>query len=172
MMHLIDELRPHWSQHSSSTISTSASCQDSQPRRLKVLDLCSGTGCIGLTLAHHFPRGVDVLAIDLQPHAVRLGDENRHRMNRPSLSDSSRSHASPARQSSPPTAMKWWQGATQIDRRWDSSSNGEVSALSSVLPNWQHSSNRLISDQSSTVTFAQADIMSDVMLDIGSVDLV
>jgi release factor glutamine methyltransferase len=57
-------------------------------RRKKVLDLCSGTGCIALSLAHHFPRGVDVLAVDISPQAVSLAERNRRRIlpHLPSLS--------------------------------------------------------------------------------------
>lgn len=44
----------------------------SQPR---VLDLCTGTGCIGLAMAHHLP-GVRVTLADLSEPALRLAKEN------------------------------------------------------------------------------------------------
>jgi hypothetical protein len=51
-------------------------------------------------------------------------------------------------------------------------SHCDVPSLTSVLPLWQSSSAQLSSDQPSTVTFAQADIMTDTMFEIGPVDLV
>jgi methylase of polypeptide subunit release factors len=48
---------------------------------LKVLDLCSGTGCIPLLLygllAPKFP-GIEVLGVDISNSAIRLANENLH----------------------------------------------------------------------------------------------
>ncbi|KAH9858753.1 S-adenosyl-L-methionine-dependent methyltransferase [Lenzites betulinus] len=50
----------------------------SAPRRpLKVLDLCTGTGCIPLLLCHALPRGwAHATGVDISEHAVRLAREN------------------------------------------------------------------------------------------------
>lgn len=42
---------------------------------LKILDLCSGSGCIALALAHALPNA-HVTAIDNAPHALTLGAHN------------------------------------------------------------------------------------------------
>jgi len=45
--------------------------------RLKVLDLCTGTGCIPLLLCHLLPSGsIDALAIDISEDACQLAQEN------------------------------------------------------------------------------------------------
>jgi release factor-specific protein-(glutamine-N5) methyltransferase len=46
---------------------------DSRPAR--VLDLCTGTGCIALSLLHEHP-GVLVVAADIDPIAIGLAEEN------------------------------------------------------------------------------------------------
>ncbi|KKY39484.1 putative family methyltransferase [Diaporthe ampelina] len=47
---------------------------------LRVLDLCTGTGCIALLLysllSHPVPGGLHVLGVDISAHAVRLSREN------------------------------------------------------------------------------------------------
>jgi release factor glutamine methyltransferase len=44
---------------------------------MRVLDLCTGTGCIPLLLAKLWPRGtVDALGVDVSADAVRLAREN------------------------------------------------------------------------------------------------
>jgi len=43
-------------------------------RRLSVLDLCTGSGCIALSLIHE--AGVDVTATDLSPEALAIAREN------------------------------------------------------------------------------------------------
>lgn len=45
----------------------------------RVLDLCTGTGCVALSIAHSAP-GAHVQAVDLQPHAVQLANENATRL--------------------------------------------------------------------------------------------
>ena len=56
------------------------------PPTLRVLDLCSGTGCISLLFAHSFPyretdvQSVEVYAVDISPTAIRLAQENRTRI--------------------------------------------------------------------------------------------
>ncbi|HVW99014.1 MAG TPA: peptide chain release factor N(5)-glutamine methyltransferase, partial [Candidatus Babeliaceae bacterium] len=47
---------------------------------LKVLDLCTGSGCIGLAIAHHFPASF-VDAIDISEQALTLCKENARRNN-------------------------------------------------------------------------------------------
>ncbi len=46
-----------------------------QGRPLKVVDLCTGSGCIGLTIAHHFPDAQVWLA-DISVEALTLAGEN------------------------------------------------------------------------------------------------
>ncbi|TFK25171.1 S-adenosyl-L-methionine-dependent methyltransferase [Coprinopsis marcescibilis] len=46
-------------------------------RRLKLLDLGTGTGCLPLLLAHTVPQGkLDTHAVDISQHALRLANEN------------------------------------------------------------------------------------------------
>jgi release factor glutamine methyltransferase len=47
---------------------------------LRILDLCTGTGCIGLALAHHLP-GSTVTGIDINPEAIALSQENKKALN-------------------------------------------------------------------------------------------
>ncbi|MCA9244998.1 MAG: peptide chain release factor N(5)-glutamine methyltransferase, partial [Phycisphaerales bacterium] len=52
-----------------------------QPRsQARVLDLCTGTGCIAVTIAHH-ARTADVTAVDLNPLAVETASANGQRHN-------------------------------------------------------------------------------------------
>jgi len=43
---------------------------------LKILDLCTGSGCIALALAHTFPNA-QVVGIDIDPQAIALAQENK-----------------------------------------------------------------------------------------------
>lgn len=45
-------------------------------RRIRILDLCTGTGCIGLALARHVPE-LCVVGVDINPEAVALAYENK-----------------------------------------------------------------------------------------------
>lgn len=47
-----------------------------QDKQLKILDLCCGSGCIGLTLAHHFPN-FKIIQSDIAPHAIALSQKNK-----------------------------------------------------------------------------------------------
>ncbi len=42
-----------------------------------VLDLCTGTGCIGLAIAKHF-SGTTIIGVDLKQEAIVLANENKH----------------------------------------------------------------------------------------------
>lgn len=46
---------------------------------LKIADVCTGTGCIGLALAHELPNA-KVTAIDISPDALELAKENAGRL--------------------------------------------------------------------------------------------
>lgn len=43
---------------------------------LRILDLCTGTGCIALALAHHLPNSM-VTGIDINQEAIALAQENQ-----------------------------------------------------------------------------------------------
>jgi release factor glutamine methyltransferase len=47
-------------------------------RPLRMLDLCTGSGCVAVTLAHELP-GSDITAVDIAPEAVALAQENAAR---------------------------------------------------------------------------------------------
>lgn len=47
-----------------------------QAQKFNLLDLCSGTGCIALSIAHAFP-GADVTALDINPQACTLIELNK-----------------------------------------------------------------------------------------------
>jgi release factor glutamine methyltransferase len=49
------------------------------------LDLCTGSGCIGLALAKHFPHAT-VLGIDLNPEAIELANINKSANNLTNIS--------------------------------------------------------------------------------------
>ncbi len=46
-------------------------------KNFNLLDLCSGTGCIALSIAHAFPAA-DVTALDINPQACELITENKN----------------------------------------------------------------------------------------------
>jgi release factor glutamine methyltransferase len=48
-----------------------------QIKNITVLDLCCGSGCIGLALAKAFPEST-VLGIDINPQAIKLSIENKN----------------------------------------------------------------------------------------------
>ena len=56
--------------------------QSSASRKLRILDLCTGSGCIALALAHHCSHA-HVDAVDINPRAVRLGRLNARRLGIP-----------------------------------------------------------------------------------------
>ena len=43
-----------------------------EDQKLTILDLCSGSGCIGLSIAHAYPKS-HVYAADISPQAISLG---------------------------------------------------------------------------------------------------
>lgn len=45
-----------------------------------VMDLCTGSGCIGLAIAHYFPA-VTMDLVDISPPAIALAQINRHELN-------------------------------------------------------------------------------------------
>ena len=45
----------------------------------KIIDVCTGTGCIGLVLAHELPDA-EVIAVDISPEALALAKENSERL--------------------------------------------------------------------------------------------
>ncbi len=50
-------------------------------RRVRILDLCTGTGCVAVALAHSLPSAT-VTAVDIHPVAIEIASENavRHRV--------------------------------------------------------------------------------------------
>ncbi|KAI4730883.1 S-adenosyl-L-methionine-dependent methyltransferase [Aureobasidium sp. EXF-10728] len=57
------------------------------PRHLKILDLCTGTGCIPLLAYHEFttkhgrnPNNLEILGVDVSRQALRLANKNLHRL--------------------------------------------------------------------------------------------
>jgi len=47
--------------------------------KLEIADVCTGTGCIGLALAHELPNA-QITAIDISPAALALAKENAERL--------------------------------------------------------------------------------------------
>lgn len=43
---------------------------------VRVLDLCTGSGCVAIAIAKHAPQGTTVHAVDINPEAVHLAREN------------------------------------------------------------------------------------------------
>ena len=62
--------------------------KDTVKGRMRVLDLCSGSGCVALALAHQV-AGLDVLGLDISTAAVRLAIDNSARMRKAVESKSS-----------------------------------------------------------------------------------
>ena len=63
---------------------SNSNTEDQLPNHLRVLDLCSGSGCISLLLCHEFysapanhRTALEILGVDLSPTAVRLSLENK-----------------------------------------------------------------------------------------------
>ena len=180
--------RPHFAAHRASIAAAAAGrassadqARQSAPpsRRRRILDLCSGTGCIALSLAHQMPCGVDVLAIDINARAVELGERNRERVpHLPSLApfaDALRRHDV--------EFDRMYLSLTRVVEKMTSlrgGSDGESFApfstptLADVLPAWREASAAASAHAPSTVTFAQCDITNGTMLDIGagSIDLI
>ncbi len=48
-----------------------------QQPALSILDLCTGSGCIGLALAHAFPH-FTIIGVDIRSEAIALARENAH----------------------------------------------------------------------------------------------
>lgn len=60
------------------------------PSSLRILDLCTGTGCIALlfySILHRNIRNLSVHGVDISPHAVKLAEENvQHNIQRHTIS--------------------------------------------------------------------------------------
>jgi len=50
-----------------------------QNEPLRILDLCTGSGCIALALAHALPQA-HITGIDIDPRAIALAEENRKKL--------------------------------------------------------------------------------------------
>ncbi|ORX62908.1 S-adenosyl-L-methionine-dependent methyltransferase [Hesseltinella vesiculosa] len=65
---LVDVLAVHWKQHKTKA-------------RRRILDVCTGSGCIGLGLAAHLaPASTEILGVDIAPEAVDLARANLARL--------------------------------------------------------------------------------------------
>jgi len=51
---------------------------------LRILDLCTGSGCIALALAHHLPQST-VTGVDIDPEAIALANHNKANLNLPNV---------------------------------------------------------------------------------------
>lgn len=60
-------------------VETVLSTLDTRHSTLHIADVCTGTGCIGLALAHELPNA-QVTAIDISPEALSLARENVRRL--------------------------------------------------------------------------------------------
>lgn len=49
------------------------------PKNARTADLCTGSGCIGIALAH-YRKDVSVVAVDLYPETARMAKENARRL--------------------------------------------------------------------------------------------
>ncbi|KEG12410.1 methyltransferase [Trypanosoma grayi] len=67
------EMWTHW--YVSNYLNRSASTGGGQRSALRVLDMCCGTGCIGIAIATHVPHA-EVVAVDIMDESVRAADEN------------------------------------------------------------------------------------------------
>ena len=59
-------------------VETALELSGNRDSELRILDLCTGSGCIGVALAHFLPRSRAVLA-DVSPAALRVAKENIQR---------------------------------------------------------------------------------------------
>ncbi|KAI4834190.1 S-adenosyl-L-methionine-dependent methyltransferase [Aureobasidium sp. EXF-8845] len=57
------------------------------PKHMKILDLCTGTGCIPLLAHHEFtnkhnrkPRDLEIVGVDISPSAINLANDNLQRL--------------------------------------------------------------------------------------------
>ncbi|KAK7200532.1 Mitochondrial N(5)-glutamine methyltransferase MTQ1 [Novymonas esmeraldas] len=74
------EMWTHWLvyHHLARAERSAAGSTASSASPLHILDVCCGTGCIGVALAKHLPSAI-VTAVDILPEAVRVATENaRH----------------------------------------------------------------------------------------------
>ncbi|KAI9101075.1 S-adenosyl-L-methionine-dependent methyltransferase [Phlyctochytrium arcticum] len=58
----------------------------SAQKPLHILDICTGSGCIGLSLAHHLAKDgyhVKMMAVDISPSAIQLAKVNARRVGVP-----------------------------------------------------------------------------------------
>jgi hypothetical protein len=151
--------------------------QHPRRRRLRILDLCTGSGCVALTLAHHVPH-VDVLGIDLQPHAVAVAECNRQRMHRPEPPGAL--HCPPPQSlpvtsdvRSPVCGVAGWQPDWWAHTGRPSVGPHLLSrTLSQTWAWWHEATLHSPIDAASTVTLVQGDILSDAMLLAQPVDMV
>ena len=145
-----------------------------------MLDLCTGSGCLALGLAHHLPR-VDVLAVDLQPAAVALADRNRVRVGRdgltvlalssPRVSTSASSSLSLSSVTATPLPLSrpWWTVDPASPERQS------IPSVAQLASPWRSAAQHRaahVAEAPSTVTIAQGDIFSDDLLAAGPVDLI
>jgi len=134
-----------------------------------MLDLCTGSGCIALALAHHLP-GVDVLAIDVQAHATILAERNRMRQSRSSLHVASPMAASVMPQEFATRRREavwhpaWWA--------WEPLGLLQPPASVAWARSWVARSQARAVTAFSTVSVVLGDIFDEAMLDVGPVDLV
>lgn len=56
-------------------LESAISPQNTENERIKVADLCTGSGCIACSLAYEHP-GIDAIATDISPDAVHLARDN------------------------------------------------------------------------------------------------
>lgn len=73
-------------QQPSGLLGREAGRANTTPSSLRILDLCTGTGCIALlfySLLHRAIPALSVRGVDISPHAVKLAEENvRHNIRR------------------------------------------------------------------------------------------
>lgn len=95
-------------------------------KNFRVLDLCTGSGCIGLIIAYHFPQA-QVVATDINPHAVALAQKNAqcNRISNISIIKSDLFESLPPQQfdlivSNPPyIAPEEWNNLEPSVRHWE-----------------------------------------------------
>ncbi|KAI8081748.1 S-adenosyl-L-methionine-dependent methyltransferase [Halteromyces radiatus] len=60
---LVELIQPYWKKQ--------------QGRRRRILDICTGSGCIALALAAHLPsNSTDILGLDISTEAIKLANDN------------------------------------------------------------------------------------------------